>query len=42
MSLKKILSLLLLSFVLIGTSSADFSDGLDAYNAGDHKSNWKF
>ena len=37
MSLKKILSLLLLSFSLIGSSNADFSDGLDAYNAGDHK-----
>ena len=37
MSLNKILSLFLLSFVLIGSSSADFSDGLDAYNAGDHK-----
>ena len=37
MSLKKILSLLLLSFVLIGNSTADFNDGLDAYNAGDHK-----
>ena len=37
MSLKKILSLFLLLFTLIGVSSADFSDGLDAYNAGDHK-----
>jgi len=37
MSLKKILSLLLLSFSLIGSSNADFSDGLDAYNAGDHQ-----
>ena len=37
MSLKKILSLFLLSFSLIGISNADFSDGLDAYNAGDHK-----
>ena len=37
MSLKKILSLFLLSFSLIGGSSADFGDGLDAYNAGDHK-----
>ena len=37
MPLKKILSLFLLSFSLIGGSIADFSDGLDAYNAGDHK-----
>ena len=37
MSLKKILSLFLLSFSLIGISNADFNDGLDAYNAGDHK-----
>ena len=37
MPLKKILSLFLLSFSLIGISNADFSDGLDAYNAGDHK-----
>ena len=37
MSLKKILSLFLLLFSLIGVSSADFGDGLDAYNAGDHK-----
>jgi len=37
MSLKKILSPFLLSFILIGSSSADFGDGLDAYNAGDHK-----
>jgi len=37
MSLNKILSLFLLSFSLIGSSHADFSDGLDAYNAGDHK-----
>ena len=37
MSLKKILSLILFSFVLIGVSNADFGDGLDAYNAGDHK-----
>ena len=36
MSLKKIPSLLLLLF-LIGSSNADFVDGLDAYNAGDHK-----
>ena len=38
MPLKKILSLFLLSFGLIGSSSADFSDGLNAYSAGDHKS----
>ena len=37
MPLKKILSLFLLLFSLIGVSSADFGDGLDAYNAGDHK-----
>ena len=37
MSLIKILSLLLLLFSLIGSSNADFGDGLDAYNAGDHK-----
>ena len=37
MSFKKILSLILFSFSLIGISFADFSDGLDAYNAGDHK-----
>jgi len=37
MSLIKILSLFLFSFVLIGGSTADFNDGLDAYNAGDHK-----
>ena len=37
MSLKKILSLFLLSFSLIFSSNADFNDGLDAYNAGDHK-----
>ena len=37
MSLKKILSLFLLSFSLIVSSNADFGDGLDAYNAGDHK-----
>ena len=37
MPLKKILSLFLLSFILIGSSIADFGDGLDAYNAGNHK-----
>jgi len=37
MSMQKILSLFLFLFSLIGVSSADFSDGLDAYNAGDHE-----
>ena len=37
MSPKQILSLFLFSFILIGLSRADFVDGLDAYNAGDHK-----
>tara|TARA_B100000953_G_scaffold127089_1_gene104771 strand:+ start:171 stop:734 length:564 start_codon:yes stop_codon:yes gene_type:complete len=37
MSLRKILSIFLLSFYLIGNSNADFSDGLDAYNAGDYE-----
>ncbi len=37
MSTKQILSFFLFSFILIGLSRADFVDGLDAYNAGDHK-----
>jgi hypothetical protein len=37
MSMQKILSLFLFLFSLIGVCSADFSDGLDAYNAGDHE-----
>ena len=37
MSLKKILSLSLLSFILIGSSNADYGDGINAYAEGDYQ-----
>jgi len=37
MSLKKILSLSLLSFILIGSSNADYGDGDNAYAEGDYQ-----
>jgi len=37
MPLKKILSLFLLSFILIGSSNADYGDGINAYAEGDYQ-----